>query len=221
MKLGEVDKILQQMHSEKGVDKGSFGEKAVLRICEEFYQKYGGILIHSYSYAVDRELPGNIKRHDDGTFYLENLGSTTEIDVLLITPYRIYPIEVKAYAAKKILLYDDRIEGCRITEKSPVHQNEMHCRHLYSHLFKSIPNGDIRYIVPCVCFVDKCELVDNRSDWQRSYIPAFTLNYLNEFIQKTNTPLEYRLDLKSVDNSLKEAESSVEKKFQLLIKGED
>ena len=119
MKLGEVDKILQQMHSEKGVDKGSFGEKAVLRICEEFYQKYGGILIHSYSYMVDRELPGNIKRHDDGTFYLENLGSTTEIDVLLITTYRIYPIEVKAYAAKKILLYDDRIEGCRITEKSP------------------------------------------------------------------------------------------------------
>ena len=170
----EINALLKTMHSEEAKEKGTTGELSVMKVCEEFYQEYGGILYHSYSYKVDKNLEGNIKRDENGNLYVENLGSTTEIDVLLVTPYKVFPIEVKAYRAKQITLTDDGISGCAITDKSPVHQNEMHCRHLYSYLFKSLPNGSTDYIVPIVCLVDRTELKDKRSDWQKEYIKRDT-----------------------------------------------
>lgn len=200
----EINALLKTMHSEEAKEKGTTGELSVMKVCEEFYQEYGGILYHSYSYKVDKNLEGNIKRDENGNLYVENLGSTTEIDVLLVTPYKVFPIEVKAYRAKQIVLTDDGISGCAITDKSPVHQNEMHCRHLYSYLFKSLPNGSTDYIVPIVCLVDKTELKDKRSDWQKEYIKVCTLNSLREILIKYNTPNDFMLNLKSIDNTLKE-----------------
>lgn len=200
----EINALLKTMHSEEAKEKGTTGELSVMKVCEEFYQEYGGILYHSYSYKVDKNLEGNIKRDENGNLYVENLGSTTEIDVLLVTPYKVFPIEVKAYRAKQIVLTDDGISGCAITDKSPVHQNEMHCRHLYSYLFKSLPNGSTDYIVPIVCLVDRTELKDKRSDWQKEYIKACTLNSLREILIKYNTPNDFMLNLKSIDNTLKE-----------------
>ena len=200
----EINDILSDMHSQDTIAKGTVGEKAVAKICEEFYQQYGGILYHSYEYYVDPDLPGNIKRSEDGKLYLENLGSTTEIDVLLVTPYRVFPIEVKSYKAKEIILKDDSIEGCAVTNKSPVHQNEMHCRHLYSKIFRVLPNGSTEYIVPLVCFVDKCKVIDKRSAWQKEYIHLCILDTLKSTIQKFNTPLDYTINLKSMDKQLKE-----------------
>lgn len=213
----DINATLEQMHATGGTGKGTVGERAVLQICESFYQDMGGILFHSYSYAVDKDLPGNIKCGEDGHFYVENLGTFTEIDVMYVSPYRVFPIEVKAYAAKKITLTDDRIQGCYKTDKSPVHQNEMHCRHLYSHIYKALPNGDTRYIIPIVCFVDHCDIEDKRSDWARKYIPVINLNYLKGYIARVNKPLEYRLDLNAMDRVLTEAQTSVERKFNLRI----
>lgn len=224
----EVDNILHQMHTtgkSNPTGKGSIGERAVFAICEELYQKEGGILIHSYFYNVDKDLQGNIKRNPDGSHFVENLGSSTEIDILYISKYRVFPIEVKAYKAKEILLYDDRIEGCMKTDKSPVHQNEMHCRHLYSFMFRGLPDGGTNYpikiqgfrgfateyIVPIVVFVDKAVIKDMRSDWQRDYMKVAILNNLKATIQQYNTPLDYQFNLTLINNLLKENMVSAEK----------
>lgn len=206
-----VNDLLNKMHScSVATDKGAFGEKAVLTICEQMYQSQGGILIHSYSYKVDKSLAGNIY-NNNGKLYIENTGSSTEIDVLYVSKYRVFPIEVKAYAAKKITLTDAYIEGCAHTEKSPVHQNEMHCRHLYSFLYRALPNGDTSYIVPIVCMTDKTELHDDRSDWQKDYIKACTLNYLESVLNTYNTPLDCQINLQLMENVLREALVSNEK----------
>lgn len=212
----DVNKILKDMHSKKGQNyvkqKGSLGEKAVLKICEQFYIQQGGILIHSYSYRTDPTEPGNVKKDDNGKHYIENLGATTEIDVILVTPYRVFPIEVKSYKAKKITLTDDGIKGSYNTSKSPVHQNEMHCRHLYSFLYRAFDSGDTDFIVPIVCFVDETKIEDSRSDWQLDYIIATTLDGLVDVITEFNTPLDgqLKLNLQLVDNLLREAMTSNE-----------
>lgn len=199
----EINQMLAQMHTEEPQKKGSTGEKAVAKICEELYQSQGGILYHSYEYYVDPDLPGNIK-NEDGKFYIENLGTVTEIDVLLVTPYRVFPIEVKAYKANTITLTDEGIDGCAITTKSPVHQNEMHCRHLYAKIFKALPNGSTEYIVPLVCFVDGAKIVDKRSKWQKDYIHVCILNTLEYTLAKYNTPLDYTINLGQMDKTLRE-----------------
>lgn len=199
-----IDGLLNKMHSTRDTGKGTIGEKAVFKICEEFYQKKGGILVHSYSYKVDKEQAGNIKRADDGHHYVENLGDSTEIDILYVSKYRVFPIEVKAYKAKNIVFTDEAISGCYITNKSPVHQNEMHCRHLYAHIFRALPNGRTDYIVPIVCMVDNAAIEDRRSDWQKEYIKVCILNNLSATIEAYNTPMDYQLNLAGIDKVLKE-----------------
>lgn len=207
----KVKQCLAEMKKHSSTGKGSYGEKAVLSICEEFYQNQGGILIHSYAYKTDDKQEGNVKKGSNGNLYIERIGSFTEIDVLYVSPYRIFPIEVKAYKAKKIVLTDEAISGCYKTDKSPIHQNEMHCRHLYADIFRVVPDGITDYIVPIVCFVDKCDVEDNRSDWQREYIYVSILDNLKDVISYFNTPLQYRLNLSDVDRALKQAMVSNEK----------
>lgn len=199
-----INNALKTMHKNSGVDKGSYGEQAVFKICEKFYQTQGGILVHSYTYKVDREQAGNIKLGENGKLYIENLGDITELDVLYISKYRIFPIEVKAYKSKEITFTDDAITGCYKTDKSPIHQNEMHCRHFYSYMYRALVGGNTEFIVPIVCMVDKCNILDKRSDWQKEYIHLTTLNGLEQMISKYNTPLTHQLDLVLCDKLLKE-----------------
>lgn len=208
---GSVNSLLGKMRDSSQTGKGTYGEQAVFKICEQFYQREGGILIHSYSYKVDKEQKGNIKRGENGQLYVENLGDYTEIDVLYVSKFRVFPIEVKAYRAKEIRFDDAGIYGCFKTDKSPVHQNEMHCRHLYPHIFRALPEGKTDYIVPLVCMVDKCNIIDERLDWQRDYIKLCVLNNLEETIRANNTPLNYRLNLQDMNNILKEAMIKEEK----------
>lgn len=207
--MGSLDKsvnnALAKMHNNRGVDKGSFGEEAVMKICEEFYQTQGGILVHSYSYKTDKEQAGNIYRGDNGQLYIENLGDYTEIDVLYVSKFRVFPIEVKAYRAKEIKLDDEGIYGCYKTNKSPVHQNEMHCRHLYPYIYRGLPDGNTNYICPIVCMVDKATISDERTDWQKKYIKVCILDTLKQVIEQNNYPLEYQLNLTLIDSLLKEA----------------
>lgn len=212
----DINGLLNTMHSQAAKEKGSTGELAVTRICEEFYNTMGGILYHSYSYRTDPEQAGNIKK-SEGKLYVENLGTFTEIDVLYVSPFKVFPIEVKSYKAKEIILTDDGISGCAITDKSPVHQNEMHCRHLYAHLFKCLPDGDTSYIVPIVCMVDEATVRDKRTKWQKQYIKVCILNTLKDMIQKNNNPGAYRLDLGAIDKELREASTDYDKYYPLRV----
>ena len=209
-----VNNCLKKIKSIDYLKKGSVGEQAVFSICECIYQEIGGILYHSYTYTADKDLAGNIKKGPNG-LYLESVGSTTEIDVLLVTPFRIFPIEVKTYKAKSITLTEDGISGCFQDEKSPVHQNEMHCRHLYPQILAALPQGRSEFIVPFVVFVDECTLHDKRSTWQREYIKATVLDRVRYEICQRNTPVDnrYKLDLNLLDNLLKEACTSSERKL--------
>lgn len=210
-----VNKTLEDMHNKGGTGKGSIGEQAVIKICEDYYMKHGGILYHSYTYKVDKQEEGNIKCDNGVDLRCENLGETTEIDVLLVTQYRIFVIEVKAYKAREIHLTDWNISGCYKVDKSPVHQNEMHCRHLYSQIFKNIPSGKPDYIVPVVVFVDKAKIVNEMSSTYRNYVYVTILNKLQEFIEKKDTPLEYRINLEQLSQTLIDNCSSCEKHFKL------
>ena len=212
----DINGLLNTMHGQEAKEKGSTGELAVTRICEDFYNTMGGILYHSYAYKTDADQAGNIKKKD-GKLYVENLGRFTEIDVLYVSPFMVFPIEVKSYKAKEIILTDDGISGCAITDKSPVHQNEMHCRHLYAHLFKCLPNGDTSYIVPIVCMVDEATIRDKRSKWQKKYIKVCILNTLKDTIQKNNNPGAYRLDLHAIDKALREASTDYDKYYPLRV----
>jgi hypothetical protein len=53
--------------------------------------------------------------------------------------------------------------------------------------------------------VDKCTIVDERSDWQKEYIKLCVLNNLEDTIRRYNTPLDYKLNLQLMDNILREA----------------
>lgn len=204
----QINNILKGMRTGDMKQKGNKGEEAVFTLCERLYQRQGGILYHSYAYAVDKKLPGNIKT-DEGKPRLEKLGNLTEIDILYVSPYKIFAIEVKSYRAKQIILTDDGMSGAAHNDKSPVHQNEMHCRHLYSNIFRAVP--DESYIVPIVVFVDECKLVDKRSDWQKVYIKKSILNNMQEVIVNENKPSKYALNLQLVDKVLKEKMLSCEK----------
>lgn len=198
----------QQVPTEKGV----YGEQAVFSICEDLYQRRGGILIHSYCYKVEEGLAGNIKR-DGSSFYVENLGSSTEIDILLVTRYKIYLLEVKAYKSKKITLTNERIEGCAADSKSPVHQNEMHARHLYPKIFASLPDGQCyEYIVPIVVFTDETKIVDSRTPDQRNYMYVTILNQLRQLLEEHDKPHNgIVLDVPAIELKLRSAMRSYEK----------
>lgn len=200
----QVNGILSVMHTKQNVSKGVYGERAAFCICEEFYKNCGGILIHSYSYETDPMLQGNVKRGDNGKHFIANLGSYTEIDILYVSKYKVFPIEIKAYACREIRFDDEGIYGCRKTDKSPIHQNEMHCRHLYSHIFRAVPEGSTDYIVPIVCMVDATNIVDERTDWQKLYIKLCTLNQLHALIEEHNVPGQYLIDLQLMNQILKD-----------------
>lgn len=202
-----IDKVLGIMHDKKGIEKGDPGELACFTILESFYVRWGGLLIWSYRFAFDREQPGNIKMDESANppkLYIEGPAPDTEIDLLYVSPIRIFPIEVKAYKSKEMKIFDNRIEGVFKTDKSPIHQHEMHMRQLYSTLFRGLPNGDTNYIVPICVFVDEANIFDMRSDWQKSYIMVRTLDSLAETIEQYNSQAECRLNLSLIESLLKE-----------------
>lgn len=199
-----INSCLNKMSAVGGVGKGTYGEEAVFKICEQFYQTKGGILYHSYTYPTDPNEKGNIKRDPTtGKLYIEALSGNTEIDVLYVTKNNLFPIEVKAYKAKEIVLTNDGISGCFKVDKSPVHQNEMHCRHLYPALYPAIPNGESKYIRPIVVFVDKCKIIDKRSPAQKKYIKVTSLNLLKQTLEDMDVEWEYEINLKSLEQRLK------------------
>lgn len=199
-----VNNILSKMHNQSiASDKGSYGEEAVFAICESIYQECSGSLIHSYTYKTVPSLSGNIKRSGND-LYVENTGSLTEIDIMLITPFKIFPIEVKAYKANTITLTNDKISGCSFTDKSPVHQNEMHMRHLYPQIYTAVPNGMTEYIIPIVVFADKTKVIDNRTVDNKNYIKVTILNQLNTLIREHNKPYNNTLlDVASIEMKLR------------------
>lgn len=185
--------------------KGNLGEDAVLSLTLELQNKIGGLVYNSFSYPYQsneagKNYTGNIKLEDGK--YVEYTDSdrslTDEIDILFVTPYRIFPVEVKAYHAK-LEVYDHwfRKNGTEV-DKSPILQAEKHARHLYHALHSVLPDGSPEYIVPMCCFVDRCKIIDTRSDSFADYIPISILNNYKSILMERNTPLKYNLSIEDI-----------------------
>ena len=200
--------------------KGNAGEDAVLAIMHKYKLKHGGLLYQSFSYpyASDRQSHvylGNIFRQENGTFTdITKQGLIDEVDVLYISKYRVFPIEVKSYHAK-LEVFDSWFKKSGKQEtKSPIAQAEKHARHLYHQLSDVLPNGDPSYIVPIVCFVDRCTVKDSRSPENKHYLPVTILNNLRECITDFDAPGSFGLDLQQIERKLMAIKSDVRKDTQ-------
>ena len=220
--MANINDVLADMRKAGKVSdmkaKGDLGEEAVLAICYDRKQKVdNGLLYQSfmYPYQSNREgicYTGNIKYEDGNFVEYTDTSINDEIDVLYITPYRIFPIEVKSYGAKKLDVYEHWFNrNSTPVDKSPIAQAEKHARHLYHAIYDVIPEGDTSYIVPIVCFVDKCKVRDDRTPYHRDYIPVCILNTLLKTINHYNTPLEYNLALPAIESKLNEIKVSVKR----------
>ena len=220
--MKSINDILGEMRNAGKIQdvrmKGDKGEDAVLAICYDRKQKIGnGLLYQSFKYPYQTSrsgvcYTGNIKYENKEFIEFTDDSLNDEIDVLYVTPYRVLVIEVKSYNARTLDVYEHWFNrnGSPV-DKSPVTQAEKHARHLYHAIYDVLPDGDPRYICPIVCFVDKCRIRDDRSDYFRNYIPVCVLNNLLSTIQHCNTPLDYNLDLGAIKDKLNTIKLSIRK----------
>ena len=213
-----VNDILAQMRkSGKMQDwkgKGTFGEDAVLAVVHDYYLRHGGLLYHSFSYPYasdknNRVYLGNIFLKEDGTYTHISKQVTDEIDILYISPNRIFPIEVKSYHAKmevsvQHLKKNGSVQYEGMGHKHPLWQAEKHARHLYHQIYDVLPDGNPHYIRPIVCFADRCTVRDIRSDNSKCYLPVTILNELKGLIKDLDLPLQYGLNLPAIEKKLRE-----------------
>lgn len=205
--MSNIQKAIDKMNKNRAIakEKGNFGEQAVLAVLKEFQRIHGGILIHSftYKYASNRQgtnYKGNIHRESDGTFKSVDGSNNTydEIDIVYITPFRVFAIEAKARGG--IWKIDEKwcTQNSTPVDKSPVAQAEKHARHLYHSIYEYLPDGNENYIIPLTVFVDKATVIDARSVEDKFYTPVTIVNTLKERVRNYNTPLKYQLDVKAI-----------------------
>lgn len=200
--------------------KGNLGEDAVVALCADRRDRTGhGLLYQGFMYPYQKDstgkvVTGNIQYNAETGKFVEYTSEKIkdEIDVLYITPFRIFPIEVKSYHATididaNCWLY----KNGEPVEKSPLAQAEKHARHLYHAIYDVIPDGDPDYIVPICCFVDRCKIRDVRSQAIVDYIPVCTLNTFLKCIAKYNTPMSFNIDLEKVEERLEQVKTSTKK----------
>lgn len=225
-KKPDINSILSNMRKQGKLQnmkgKGDAGEDAVLHLVLERQRHLGGLVYQSfkYPYQTNRQgitYTGNIF-YQDGQFVnvdTKKSGAALEdeIDILLVTPYKVFPIEVKSYHAK-LEVYNDwmRKQGEEV-DKSPIAQAEKHARHLYHAIADVLPDGRPEYIKPMVCFVDRCILNDTRTEESIRYLPCCILNTLKATIVANNTPLAYNLDLDAIKEKLRSIRTDVRKEF--------
>ena len=194
-------------------EKGALGEAVVLDVMHELRTKRGGLLMQGfmYPYASNRQgkiYVGNIfyDKNRQPPFYDVTSQLNDEIDILYISYYRIFAIEVKSYHARKMVLQKNgwmTREGSAM-EKAPTAQAEKHVRHLYHQLYDVLPDGNPNYIIPIVCFVDECSVTDERDQDLANYMPVCPLNTLQQTVLLYDRPLGgYTLDLDMIQKKLK------------------
>lgn len=197
--------------------KGAAGEAAALDVVHGYRTKHGGILKsgYMYPYASNRQNQiylGNIFWDEEKQrFYDVTRQLNDEIDILYISHYRVFAIEIKAYHDDTIVITNEWMERQgRKVDKSPLAQAEKHARHLYHQLYDVLPFGDPRYICPLVCFVDRSTIDDRRSAEMRYYLPAIPLNWLKQTLLDYDRPVDgtnvYTLDLEMIEKKLKSIE---------------
>lgn len=222
--MASINDVLKNMRSAGKVSdmraKGDLGEEAVLAVCYDRKTQAGnGLLYQSfmYPYQTNREgvcYTGNVKYENEDFVEYTDDSINDEIDVLYITPFRIFVIEVKSYKARTLDVYEHWFNrnGTPV-DKSPIMQAEKHARHFYHAIYDVLPDGDPKYIQPLVCFVDKCKVRDDRSEHFVDYVPVCILNNLLHTINNYNVPLQYNLDLGAIESKLNSIKVSIKRQL--------
>ncbi len=193
--------------------KGAAGEAVVMDIMHDYRTRRGGLLYQGfmYPYATDRSgklYLGNIFWNEETQEFSDVTRQVNdEIDVLYVSNFRVFAIEVKSYHIRKAVLTDAWMtrEGRKV-EKSPPCQAEKHARHLYHQIYDVLPDGDPRFIVPMVCFVDRVEkeFDDQRSGKAQLYMPVVPVNLLQQTILDYDfSPNDYTLDVDAIEKKLR------------------
>lgn len=186
--------------------KGSLGEDIALSVVLDYNKRYGSadnIIISSFKYNYIDGVPGNIHYNKEKNKFFEISGKKykDEIDILYITDYKIFIIEVKARSGKWVLANNWTYRGTEPEEKCPFEQTEKHARQLYENIWTCIPNGNPLYIEQTVLFVDKAKIIDRRGN-EKFGIGCNILNTFKKWLIEKNKPLEYLLDKKALNNIL-------------------
>lgn len=216
----DIDDLLQDMRSAGKVQdmkgKGTFGEEAVLNIVHNYCMKRGGFIEHGfmYPYATTRDgltYLGNVFLRDDGQYFHQSRRVNDEIDILYVSPFKVFAIEVKSYHADMVLKNDCLLQNGSIRfgdhsgitcHKNPIWQTEKHARHLYHQIYDVLPEGNPKYIQPMLVFCDRCTFADKRETVDKLYIPAAILNNFKETLMEFDVPLDYKLDLEAIKQKL-------------------
>lgn len=110
---------------------------------------------------------------------------TTEIDLLMCTPYCIYLFECKSFSGKKTLTDKCFLKG-RSSSKDVYEQSKYHLDMLYKHLFPYLRNKDKSQppfkLVLFEFSSDACE--DKRTDANKALVPLLTLADLDSWLDK-------------------------------------
>lgn len=214
--------------------KGTAGELAVLYALEEYKQKHKISLFQSYSYVLPLDPNGNkiptnmflinsdnVRSNPDAYNQLDsdgkiairvdtNAGEIDEIDIIAITQFRIFLIEVKSYKNKLELFdYWEKYNSSYDT-KGILGQTEKHARCFYNLIYQYLPNGNPNYIIPIVCIPDIGKIIDNRSADYRKKYPVVILNELVKSIHKRNTVLHARLNTEEIIKYMRSKASKIE-----------
>lgn len=202
--IQKVNTELSQVFNDKNLtseQRGEKGEVLILELVKYWSSRYEGSFIKdSFIFPQSPNLPTT------GTVEEEPV---TEIDILLVTPYRIFVIEVKTIYGNMRVYRDHNIEIIRkgkfqeqFESKNYFRQNEMHCRHLYYHLQGLLPDGNPDYIQPLIVMTGKMKFEDLRSNPAKVKYPLFITNKLIPMLIKYNEPNQCLLDLKRINRKL-------------------
>lgn len=222
MSVDSINKSLEDMRRAGKLQDikavGAAGEAAAFDIVHDYRTRHGGLLKqgYMYPYASNRQSQiylGNIFWDAERRCYYDMTKQLNdEVDILYVSNFRVFAIEVKAYHDDSIVVTDTWMErrGEKV-EKSPFAQAEKHARHLYHSLYDVLPDGDPRYIVPLVCFVAECTVDDRRSQSMQEYLPMTVLQDLKAFLVSHDHPVDpslgYTLNLDMVEKKLKSIET--------------
>ncbi len=164
-------------------------------------------------YPYVKGIPGNIKQDNQMIYEVEGDTFNDDTDILFITSYRIFVIEVKAYRGKVKLTNEWTYHLSKADEKSVLCQAEKHARHFYHTFYSYIPDGNPEYIIPLVVFTDKCDLDDTRDSKWKKYIPACILNNLNASVANLDKPLDYKIDISNFHKGIKDYATKIGETF--------
>lgn len=200
------------MHKNRHINKikGEAGENILLALAQQYIKNRDDCtIIHSYKYPyyVDetgKVLTGNIKYENGEYKSLEKAGYFDEIDLVLITAYRIFAIECKARVGKWEIFDHWAKQNSKMVDKSPICQAEKHARHLYGSIHEVLPFGSKDYIIPITVYVDKCKIIDTRSKKFKKYVHVCNANTFINKIRALENPLKYNLDTKEIINYMME-----------------